>query len=90
MMIGLRAQADFLLLRLTPNSLFQEALRIARQRCSQLFRWIEVLYAVEYPYSASTVLMNRSALPFVRGVYGLVRFGIRPSALQASRQGLER
>jgi hypothetical protein len=29
MMIGLRAQADFLLLRLTPNSLFQEAPRNA-------------------------------------------------------------
>ena len=34
--------------------------------------------------------MNRSALPLVRGVYGLVRFGVSPSAEHASRQGLER
>jgi len=33
--------------------------------------------------------MNRSALPWVRGVYGLVRFGVRPSAEQASRQDPE-
>jgi len=34
--------------------------------------------------------MNRSALPFVRGVYGMVRFGFTTSSLHASRQGLER
>jgi hypothetical protein len=45
---------------------------------------------MEYTHCARSVLMNRSALPLVHGVYGLVRFGIRPSALQASRQGLER
>ena len=34
--------------------------------------------------------MNRSALPLVRGVYGLVRFDVSPCAEKASRQGFER
>lgn len=36
------------------------------------------------------VRMNRSALPLVRGVYGLMRIGLRSRALQAFRHSPDR
>ena len=38
-----------------------------------------------YAHSPSRVLMNRSALPLVLGVSGMVRMGLRSKALQAFR-----